>query len=154
DAFTLKDTYGFPLDLTQKVAAEQGLTVDEVGYQLKMKEQRERGRKAAQFKRGADAEIWAEIELPATEFTGYTHYADTGRALALIIGGDEVSGASQGQTVQIVLDRTPFYAESGGQVGDTGWLIGASGRVRVEDTQRPVPGVIVHYGVVEHGTVA
>jgi len=154
DAFMLKDTYGFPLDLTQKVASEQGLTVDEEAYQQKMQEQRTRGRKAAQFKRGADAEVWTEIELPATEFTGYEHYADTGRALALISGGDSVSGASQGQLVQIVLDRTPFYAESGGQVGDTGWLIGASGRVRVEDTQRPVPGVIVHFGVVEQGTVA
>jgi len=154
DAFTLKDTYGFPLDLTQKVASEQGLTVDEAAYQSKMQEQRARGRKAAQFKRGADAEVWAEIELPATEFTGYAHYAGAGRALALISGGDTVSEVSQGQAVQIVLDRTPFYAESGGQVGDSGWLIGASGRVRVEDTQRPVPGLIVHFGVVEHGTLA
>jgi alanyl-tRNA synthetase len=154
DAFMLKDTYGFPLDLTQKVASEQGLTVDEAGYQQKMQEQRARGRKAAQFKRGADAEVWAEIELPATEFTGYEYYADTGRALALISAGDTVSGVSAGQAVQIVLDRTPFYAESGGQVGDTGWLNGAAGRERVEDTQRPVPGVIVHFGVVEHGTLA
>jgi alanyl-tRNA synthetase len=154
DAFMLKDTYGFPLDLTQKVAAEQGLTVDELAYQQKMDEQRARGRKAAQFKRGADAEVWAEIELPATEFTGYEHYAGTGRVLALVSGGDSISAASQGQAVQVVLDRTPFYAESGGQVGDTGWLLGAAGRVRVEDTQRPVPGVIVHFGVVEHGSVA
>ncbi|HET9224620.1 MAG TPA: alanine--tRNA ligase, partial [Roseiflexaceae bacterium] len=130
DAFTLKDTYGFPLDLTQKVAAEQGLTVDEEAYQGKMQEQRARGRKAAQFKRGADAEVWAEIELPATEFTGYTHYADTGGALALIAGGDSVSAVSQGQQVQIVLDRTPFYAESGGQVGDTGLLDGPNSQVR------------------------
>jgi alanyl-tRNA synthetase len=154
DAFMLKDTYGFPLDLTQKVASEQGLTVDEEAYQQKMSEQRARGRKAAQFKRGADAEVWAEIELPATEFTGYDHYADYGRALALVSGGDSVSSVSAGQAVQIVLDRTPFYAESGGQVGDTGWLIGPAGRVRVEDTQRPIPGVIVHFGVVDQGTVA
>ncbi|MEO7910155.1 MAG: alanine--tRNA ligase, partial [Roseiflexaceae bacterium] len=154
DAFMLKDTYGFPLDLTQKVASEQGLAVDEPGYQHKMQEQRARGRKAAQFKRGADAEVWAEIELPATEFTGYEHYVDPGRALALVSGGDSVSAVGAGQAVQIVLDRTPFYAESGGQVGDTGWLIGGSGRVRVEDTQRPTPGVIVHFGVVEQGTVA
>src|SRR5215217_104527 len=154
DAFMLKDTYGFPLDLTQKVASEQGLTVDETAYQQKMQEQRARGRKAAQFKRGADAEVWAEIELPPTEFTGYDHFADTGRVLALISGGDSVSSVSAGQAVQIVLDRTPFYAESGGQVGDTGWLIGPSGRVRVEDTQRPIPGVIVHFGVVDQGTVA
>src|SRR6266545_1578620 len=154
DAFTLKDTYGFPLDLTEKIAAEQGLTVDEEGYSRAMAAQREQSRKAAQFKRGAEADVWAEMELPPTEFTGYGHYVDTGRALAIVAGGDSVSGASQGQPVQIVLDRTPFYAESGGQVGDTGWLIGPGGRVRVEDTQRSVPGLIVHYGVVERGAIA
>jgi alanyl-tRNA synthetase len=153
DAFSLKDTYGFPLDLTQKIAAEQGLEVDEEAYQRRMREQRERGREAAKFKRGAEAEVWAEAELPPTEFIGYTHYAGSGRALALVVGGDSVSGASEGQKVQIVLDRTPFYAESGGQVGDSGFLIGAHGQVRVEDTQRPVPGLIVHYGVVERGTI-
>jgi alanyl-tRNA synthetase len=153
DAFTLKDTYGFPLDLTEKIAAEHGLMVDEAGYSRAMEEQRGRSRAAAQFKRGGEADAWAEMELPPTEFTGYEHYADTGRALALVAAGDSVSGASAGQKVQIALDRTPFYAESGGQVGDTGWLIGPSGRVRVEDTQRPIPGVIVHYGTVTQGTI-
>jgi alanyl-tRNA synthetase len=154
DAFMLKDTYGFPLDLTQKIAAEQGLAVDEASYDSAMAAQRAQSRKVAQFKRGTEAELWAEMELPASEFTGYAHYADTGRALRLVVGGDSVSEASQGQAVQLVLDRTPFYAESGGQVGDLGWLLGPGGRVRIEDTQRPALGVIVHYGVVERGTVA
>lgn len=154
DAFTLKDTYGFPLDLTQKIAAEQGLEVDEPAYNRAMAEQRTRSRAATQFKRGAEAEVWSDFELPATEFLGYEHYAASGRVLALVSGGDAVSTASAGQPVQLVLDRTPFYAESGGQVGDTGVLVGSNGRVYITDTQRPVPGVIVHYGTVESGSVA
>jgi len=154
DAFTLKDPYGFPLDLTQKIAAEQGLSVDEEGYARAMTDQRTRSRAATQFKRGVEADVWGEMELPATEFIGYQHYAGAGRVLALVVGGDSVSGASVGQQVQLVLDRTPFYAESGGQVGDTGMLVGSNGRVRVADTQRPVPGLIVHYGTVEAGSIA
>ncbi len=154
DAFRLKDTDGFPLDLTQKIAAEQGVGVDVEGFEAAMAAQRARSRAAAQFKRGEDAELWAERELPATEFLGYTSTAGEGQVLALVAGSDAVSVAQTGQRVQIVLDRTPFYAESGGQVGDTGTLTGAAGHVRVEDTQRPVPGVTVHYGVVEQGTIA
>jgi alanyl-tRNA synthetase len=154
DAFTLKDTYGFPLDLTQKIAAEQGLSVDEEGYTRAMTDQRTRSRAATQFKRGAEADVWGEMELPPTEFIGYEHYAGAGRVVALVADGDSVSGVSIGQQVQVVLDRTPFYAESGGQVGDTGVLVGPNGRVLVADTQRPVPGVIVHYGVVESGSIA
>jgi alanyl-tRNA synthetase len=153
DAFTLKDTYGFPLDLTQKIAAEQGLAVDEQAYEQAMQAQRERSRKAAQFKRGGDVDVWAGMEQRAVTFTGYTTTSDHGTVTGLVVAGDTVSEATQGQPVQIALDRTPFYAESGGQVGDTGVLVGPRGRVRVEDTQRPVPGVTVHYGVVVEGVV-
>ncbi len=153
DAFTLKDTYGFPLDLTEKIAAEQGLVVDAAGYEAAMEEQRARGREAAHFKRGADAAMWAEQDLPDTTFTGYAATSDQGRVLAITMGGDIVSRAEQGQRVQVVLDRTPFYAESGGQVGDTGQLSGPTGYIRVNDTQRPVPGLIVHIGEVVEGTV-
>ncbi len=154
EAFTLKDTYGFPLDLTQRIAAEQGLAVDEPAYERAMTEQRARSRAATQFKRGAEAEVWADADVPPTEFTGYEHFAGAAQVLALVAGGDSISAASAGQAVQLVLDRTPFYAESGGQVGDSGALIGPNGRVRVSDTQRPIPGVIVHYGTVEDGTIA
>jgi alanyl-tRNA synthetase len=154
EAFRLKDTDGFPLDLTEKILAERGLSVDETGYAAAMNEQRKRSRAATQFKRGAEAEIWAEMDLPATEFTGYADYAGRGRVLALVAGGDALSEAREGQQVQIVLDRTPFYAESGGQVGDTGALDGPNGQVRVEDTQRPAPGLIVHYGMVERGAIS
>jgi alanyl-tRNA synthetase len=153
EAFRLKDTDGFPLDLTQRILAERGLTVDEAGYAAALEEQRQRSRAATQFKRGAEAEIWAEQDLPATEFTGYANVADQGRVLALVVAGDAVSEAREGQRVQLVLDRTPFYAESGGQVGDTGLIASAGGQVRIDDTQRPLPGLIVHYGEVERGAL-
>lgn len=154
EAFRLKDTDGFPLDLTQKIAADHGMTVDVAGFEAALDAQRARSRAAAQFKRGADADLWAERSLPPTTFTGYTERTSIGRVLALVANDDDVSTAQSGQSVQIVLDRTPFYAESGGQVGDTGVLLAPTGKVRVEDTQRPVPGLIVHYGVVEQGQIA
>jgi alanyl-tRNA synthetase len=153
-AFRLKDTDGFPLDLTEKIAAEQGLTVDAAGFEAALDEQRRRSREATQFKRGADAEVWIERDLPATIFTGYTNLADQGRVIALVVAGDTVSTARAGQPVQLVLDRTPFYAEGGGQVGDSGRIVGPSGTVRIDDTQRPLPGVIVHYGMVEDGAIS
>ncbi len=154
DAFALKDTYGFPLDLTQRIATDAGLGVDEAGYDAAMAEQRGRSRAAAQFKRGGDADLWADRGLSATEFVGYTTTTGPATILALVAHGDDVSSAAVGAQVQVVLDRTPFYAESGGQVGDTGLLYGPLGTVRVEDTQRPAPGLTVHYGVVESGLVS
>ncbi len=153
-AFTLKDTFGFPLDLTQKIAAEVGLAVDEAGYEALMEAQRTRGREATQFKRGAEVDAWADLELSPTVFTGYGTATDIGSITAMVVGGDARSRAEAGEQVQVTLDRTPFYAESGGQVGDTGVLAGPSGSIRVTDTQRPIPGVIVHLGVVESGAVA
>ncbi len=154
DAFVLKDTYGFPLDLTQRIAGEVGLTVDEAGYDTAMAEQRGRSRAAALFKRGGDADIWADRGLPHSEFTGYAATAGDGKILALVANGDDVASASAGAQVQVVLDRTPFYAESGGQVGDSGFIYCPAGAVRVEDTQRPAPGLTVHYGVVENGQIS
>ncbi len=154
DAFALKDTYGFPLDLTQRIATDAGLGVDEAGYDAAMAEQRGRSRAAAQFKRGGDADLWADRGLSATEFVGYTTTTGPATILALVAHDDDVSSAAVGAQVQVVLDRTPFYAESGGQVGDTGLLYGPLGTVRVEDTQRPAPGLTVHYGVVESGLVS
>lgn len=151
EAFRLKDTDGFPLDLTQKIAAEQGMTVDEAGFNAALAEQRKRSQAAAQFKRGSDVDVWVDRELPSTEFLGYRDLVSSSRILALVAEGDDVSTVQAGQEVQVVLDRTPFYAESGGQVGDTGVLSGSHGSIRIEDTQRPMPGLIVHYGVVEAG---
>lgn len=153
DAFVLKDTYGFPLDLTQKIAAEQGLTVDEAGYEAAMADQRARSRAAAAGKRGGEADLWAELDLPASHFTGYEHLSDRATVIGMLADGDAITSATVGRQVQIVLDTTPFYAESGGQVGDTGVLVGPEGSVQIEDTRRPLPGLIVHYGRVISGTI-
>jgi alanyl-tRNA synthetase len=153
DAFVLKDTFGFPLDLTEKIAAGVGLAVDEAGYDAALAEQRERSRAAAQFKRGAEAEVWAELELPSTEFLGYAELAADAKILAIVANGDSVASAVAGTRVQVVLDRTPFYADGGGQVGDSGTLSHTAGSVEVQDTQRPVPGLSVHSGVVTTGAI-
>ncbi len=156
EAFRLKDTDGFPLDLTQKIAEGHGMTVDTAGFDAALTAQRERSRAAAQFKLDADADLWSDRALAPTNFVGYTALESDSRVVALVVSGDDVSSAAAGQQVQVVLDTTPFYAESGGQVGDTGTLtsIDSTLRVRIDDTQRPVAGLIVHYGQVEAGTLA
>jgi alanyl-tRNA synthetase len=154
EAFRLKDTDGFPLDLTQKIADSHGLTIDETGYNEAMEEQRARSRAAAHFKSDSDIETWSNRALPATQFLGYTHTSSESRVLALVSNGDDISTATPGQPVQIVLDQTPFYPESGGQVGDTGTLSTATARITIHDTQRPVPELIVHYGTVEEGSIS
>lgn len=153
DAFKLYDTYGFPLDLTQKILAERGIEVDETGYERELKAQRERGREAAQFKKGAVTERWAERNLPATTFVGYNELQSWGHVLALEVDNEEMGSVQRGQTVFFVLDRTPCYAESGGQVGDTGILSAPQGKIQIEDVQKPVPNVFVHRGKVIEGTV-
>ncbi len=127
DAFMLYDTYGFPLDLTQKILAERGMSVDVEGYEEALREQQERSRLASHFKRGGEAERWSARGLPATIFTGYKELQTRARILALEVAGQEVAQATTGQQVKLVFDLTPFYAEGGGQVADTGLLIGPAG---------------------------
>jgi alanyl-tRNA synthetase len=136
DAFRLHDTFGFPIDLTIEVAAERGVTVDRAGFDVAMAEQRERSRGAKRGGFTADAEISAL----RSEFIGYPNEtaADDLRVLAVIPGG----------SIGVVLDRTPFYAEGGGQIGDRGALIGSNGRLTVADTQR-TGDAIVHLGTLE-----
>jgi alanyl-tRNA synthetase len=154
DVFVLYSTYGFPVDLTERILEAQGLGYDADGYEAEMEAFRQQARDSSKFKRTGEAEAWAEHGLPASSFLGYTTTRDTGNVQALVVDGELVNLAAQGQTVQIVLDRTPFYAESGGQVGDTGTLVGPNGVVRVSDTQRPLAGLIVHIGTVESGEIA
>jgi len=154
EAFKLKDTDGFPLDLTEKIAADNGMTVDSAGFDVAMNEQRSRSRAVAQFKKGGDTEVWAELALAPTTFVGYQHAVADGKIIALVSADDVKHEATAGTEVQVVLDTTPFYAESGGQVGDTGWIVTPHGRMQVTDTQRPVPGVTVHFGTVVEGTIA
>jgi len=154
EAFKLYDTYGFPLDLTKDVAKEQGLTVDEAGFRQAMDEQRARARASQHFVFNEESELYRQLALPATEFLGYDQTDAAAEVLALVCDGQSVSEATAGQKVQVVLNRSPFYAESGGQVGDTGLIISPTGRIRIEDTRRPVAELTAHYGQVLEGQVA
>jgi alanyl-tRNA synthetase len=154
-AFRLYDTYGFPLDLTQDALREQNRTVDLEGFDSAMAEQRARARAAwAGSGEAATERVWFEIKerAGATEFLGYSTEAAEGVVLALVAGGAPVSEAPAGTEVAVVLNQTPFYGESGGQVGDTGVIAGADGmRIRVTDTQKKLSDLFVHLGVVENG---
>ena len=153
-AFQLYDTYGFPLDLTRDVAKEHGLSVDEAGFQAEMEAQRERARAAQRFEVGEEEELYRSLGLSATVFAGYDTVISTAKVLALVRDGQAQEEVGPGQKVQIVLDHTPFYGESGGQVGDAGIIEGPRGRVKVDDTRYPLPELTVHYGQVIEGIVA
>jgi alanyl-tRNA synthetase len=154
-AFQLHDTYGFPIDLTLEMASEAGLTVDEQGFRSLMEEQRARAKAdAAKHKVGhGDASVYRAVLDTAggSEFLGYTDLAAEARVVGLVVDGAGVPAAGTGSKVEVVLDRTPFYAEGGGQLADTGWIRGDGFTVDVEDVQSPVPGLIVHRGRVSAG---
>ncbi len=153
-AFKLYDTYGFPVDLTRDIARERGLSVDEDGFEQAMEAQRERARAAGSFgaRDGVPAELIAE--LPATDFLGYRqHQADQTRLLSILVDGRPVDKLQAGQEAVLILDRTPFYAESGGQVGDTGTLEGGDALFRVSDTRKLAGTFHGHVGRLERGSL-
>jgi alanyl-tRNA synthetase len=153
DVFRLYDTYGFPPDLTRVIAEEEGLGIDLAGYEVAMAAQRERARRGAAFGAGAGEADYRRLGLPATEFLGYEHLDAEATVLALLVEGQPVQAAEAGMAVEVVLDRSPFYAESGGQVGDTGRLETDSSRVDVDDTRSPIAGLRVHQGRVVAGRI-
>jgi len=155
EAFRLYDTYGFPFDLTKDVAEEHGLTVDRAGFDQAMAEQKARARAAQRFAVTDSETFYRQLELPRTAFLGYDYdrLTSEARVLALVHDGELVETAQEGDVVEIVLDQSPFYAEAGGQVGDTGVIQARSGRAVVTDTQAPIPGLIVHQGRVEVGSL-
>ncbi len=156
-AFKLYDTFGFPLDLTQDALREQGRTVDVAGFDAAMQEQRTRARAAwAGSGDAATERVWFDVRerTGATEFLGYSTENAEAEIVALVVDGAAMDKAEAGQAVAVVLNQTPFYAESGGQVGDTGLIAGPRAlRIRVEDTQKKLGDLFVHFGVVEAGTV-
>ena len=163
-AFQLHDTYGFPIDLTLEMAAEQGLAVDEPEFRRLMTQQRQRAKEDAAGKKtgNADISVFAAIlerSGPVT-FTGYDEVAGDATVTGLLVGGAAVPAAGAGTEVDVVLDRTPFYAEGGGQLADAGQITAGGGgagdgaRVEITDVQRPVPGLIVHRGRVTSGELA
>ncbi|HET8664032.1 MAG TPA: alanine--tRNA ligase [Nocardioides sp.] len=158
-AFALHDTYGFPIDLTLEMAAEQGLEVDEVGFRELMDQQRQRAREDALAKKGghlntaAYRRIADDLERPV-DFTGYREVVSEGSVRGLLWAGEVVEAAREGDDVELVLDRTPFYAEGGGQLADQGVIELSNGaRVEVRDVQSPISGLIVHSGRVLVGEV-
>jgi alanyl-tRNA synthetase len=149
--FKLYDTYGFPMDLTADIARERGLSIDTAGFEAAMTAQRGRARAASQFSAGAGSELQIDA---STEFTGYDHLVDTARVDVLFHDGEPVERLETGQTGQVVLDKTPFYAESGGQVGDRGELESASACFEVQDTRKQGKGAFLHTGTVTRGALA
>jgi len=151
-AFTLYDTFGFPLDLTADIARERGIAVDEAGFDRAMDAQRERARAASQFKTGEALAYTG----PKTVFRGYEALSEQGRVVALYKGGTRVDALATGDRGVVVLDRTPFYAESGGQVGDSGELSKGGACLTlfaVEDAQKIQPDVVGHIGEVKTGEI-
>jgi alanyl-tRNA synthetase len=156
-AFKLHDTFGFPRELTEEIVAERGYEVDLSDFDRMMDEQRDRARAA--YKGGEEAAVSDAyrvllVGVEPTEFIGYEQESGTGRVLSIIREGEQVESAEEGQPVELFLDRTPFYAESGGQIGDAGRLVSPTGTVKVTDTQFPLPGLHGHLGVVATGSVS
>ena len=153
-AFKLYDTYGFPLDLTQDALREQGRAVDTEGFASAMAEQKRRARAAwAGSGEAATDKVWFEVreKLGASEFLGYSTETAEATIAALVVGGHPVESAEAGTEVAVVLNQTPFYAESGGQVGDTGTITAAGLRIAITDTQKKLGDVFVHLGRVQEG---
>ncbi|WP_007027018.1 alanine--tRNA ligase [Saccharomonospora iraqiensis] len=157
-AFQLHDTYGFPIDLTLEMASEQGLSVDEAGFRTLMEEQRQRAKADAAARKSGHGDLSAYRRLleqhGETQFLGYTDLQATSRVLALMVDGVPATVAGEGSTAELVLDRTPFYAEGGGQIADTGVLLGHGVELTVRDVQKLVPGLYVHRVEVTGGEVA
>ena len=147
--FKLYDTYGFPMDLTADIARERELTVDEVGFEREMEAQRVRARSASSF--GLDYNTLVKVDV-ATEFTGYHATVGSAKIVAIYKDGKSVDVLSEGEEAVVVLDQTPFYAESGGQVGDCGFLRSTSGRFDVRDTTK-TGGAFLHHGVLVLGNL-
>jgi len=153
--FLLHDTFGFPPDLTAVIAEERGLDIDRDGYDSCMTEQRERSR--ASWKGAGpttSGSNFAQDDLRATEFLGYSMTQAESRVLGLLVDGQPAQGAPKGSSVELLVEASPFYPESGGQTGDSGTITGPSGRLRVTDTQKAAGGLIAHKGVIEEGTIA
>jgi alanyl-tRNA synthetase len=155
-AFQLHDTYGFPVELTSEIVAERGFEVDMHVFEREMEAQRERGRAAvseASWEQSGEGFAAAAAATGEVDFVGYEKDETAARIVAMVVDGAEVETADAGAKVDVVLDTTPFYAEQGGQVGDTGRIETDSGAFSVEDTWFPMPGVVAHHGEVAEGTL-
>ncbi|WP_420838517.1 alanine--tRNA ligase [Dehalobacterium formicoaceticum] len=157
DAFLLYDTYGFPFDLAEDIAEEYDMTVDRAGFEAAMEEQRQRARAARIDSKAFDDAVAINTLLagvPATQFLGYETIEGESKIMALVTAGESRTNLTAKDEGYLVLDATPFYAESGGQVGDTGMMTGPTGRAKVLDTQKLANGVFLHQIQVEEGSLS
>ena len=155
DAFKLSDTYGFPIDLTEEIAAEQGVSVDRERFAALVEEQRNRAREDYHNKAGSSwAEGGLQMDAPATVFTGYSHTAEEdAKVVAIFRDGESVDTAAEGEPAVVVLDKTPFYAESGGQIGDSGSVTTPDSTFTVETTSKTENGHYLHLGAMTEGAL-
>ena len=149
--FKLHDTYGFPFDLTLEMAAEQGLTIDADGFTRLMKEQRDRAKADAKAKKTGHTDLSEYRAIldanRATVFTGYNELANEAKVIGIVVDGTAVAEIGGDERIEVILDRTPFYAEGGGQLPDGGVITTSDGSViEIDDVQTPVPGLYVHRG--------
>jgi len=160
EAFTLYDTYGFPLDLTKEIAEEYGVSIDEAGFDKALEEAQDRARAGSKY---GKSELFGEVadvldgivrEHGATEFVGYDELVTDARVLAIVQGNETLGRLPAGSEAKVILDRTPLYAEGGGEVGDQGWLEWNGGRGFVRDTQKTPQGLFVHDVIVEEGDLS
>lgn len=154
-AFKLNDTYGFPIDLTKEILAERGMTVDEDRFRELLAEQKKRAREG---RKASEADGWFNnsvdlTDLPATDFVGYTEYSNNGKVLAIVKDDKRTDSAVAGDKIAIILDKTAFYAESGGQVGDTGLIKNNTAVIEVVNTTKDTSGAYVHSAVVKDGII-
>ena len=153
--FRLWDTHGFPVEMTQEIAAENGVEIDMEGFEREMAAQREQSRAGAQFGEDrAKIRVYESLGVGGTAFLGYESLRTSTVVVGLIADDQVANEVSEGQDVEIVLLQTPFYAEGGGQIGDAGQISGDNGRIAVADTQEVMPGLIVHFGNVAAGSVS
>ena len=155
DAFKLHDTYGFPFDLTLEMASEHGLSIDGDGFKRLMKEQKDRAKQDARAKKSGhtDLSVYRAVIDSAglTQFLGYRDLNSEATITALIKDGQSISEALPGDEIEVVLDRTPFYAEGGGQLSDSGIISAGGTMIEIDDVQAPVPGLFVHRGRIVDG---
>ena len=156
--FKLHDTYGFPFDLTLEMATEQGLSIDEPGFRRLMKEQKDRAKADARAKKSGHTDLseYRKVidRVGATSFLGYTQSESESKLRSILVDGKEVKEATVGAEVEIVLDRTPFYSEAGGQLSDGGLITLSNGSVvEIDDVQSPVPGLYIHRGRISEGSI-
>ena len=155
-SFLLHDTYGFPIDLTVEIAEENSLTVDREAFTALMSEQKNRAKADAKMKKAGNTNlsVYGDLRMQgATKFTGYEELVSTGKVLGIIQEGEQVTGAGQGSMIEVILDETSFYAESGGQIADAGTIHGDGFTLEVLDVQKPVKGLVSHKAIVRSGEI-